>query len=801
MITSLLFVHVPALASVMTSDTAKADPFDNNYQESVSDKKASGLSRIEDMFNTKDAQSSGNVLRQAGYDLFGFSGATGATGGKFDGNYKLSIGEKVNVYLYGAAADVMAMSGSTLLNPRTRTEVDSKGNIFVQGIGLVQAENRTVSEVEASIARMASGKYRNLQVKLTVASGQEFSVFVYGHVAHPGKVIVGNNSSVFDALNAAGGVKKTGTLRNIKYVSYGKTKYVDLYKMIFTGNDDNIIVRPNDKIFVGEIGKVIALKNGVATPAIYEVKDGETLQYIAKNYAGGLLPLTQTNEVTLSRIDSKLKQRSAVNISWDEAQKTQFQSGDAIEFRKLYNDTENVVVLQGNIKHPATYAYKEGMRLSDILKSEDELLEETFITQAVIRRVSGKDNTVENIPVFLKEFFSGMNDPVLKPKDVISIYKNTNSKFVDIYGCIDSPRHLTYSSGMTLKDAITNIKFIESDVTGLELESNNTQGVEKPVALQGTVEENDPQLLGNTTNSNSLIPTENIAVEITSASGDTSMYYLYDIMINSDRIKTIKLAPDDKVFFRPLRSNEIMKKVKVSGFVNTPGVFTFVEGKKLVDMIEMAGGLSKDADMRGVVFLRNNIRGNQINLAIKNNKRDVKLLEGRLASGYKQASSDQQTKLAMIKTLQDGESEIKDNYNGQISLNISSNDLDKLRKSHYNIEVQDGDDIYVPRIPNHVSVIGEVYNEQSFIYKDGAKAKYYIKEVGGYTPNANKFRIYKVGVNGSAEKIRMKSAIKPGDTIVVPRRIAGNDWITPICQTLQSMASIVVMAFAVTRWK
>ena len=125
--------------------------------------------------------------------------------------------------------------------------------------------------------------------------------------------------------------------------------------------------------------------------------------------------------------------------------------------------------------------------------------------------------------------------------------------------------------------------------------------------------------------------------------------------------------------------------------------------------------------------------------------------------------------------------------------------MSKIRKID-NIEVQDGDEIYIPKISRQVAVIGEVYNEQSFMYKTGAKAKSYIKEVGGYTPNANKFRCYKVGVNGRAEKLRMFSSVSPGDTIVVPRRIAGNDWLTPICDTLRGIASVVVMAFAINKW-
>lgn len=776
------------------------DAFENNYQEAAeSSAPKAVLSPIEQIFNGKDTAVSGKVLHQAGYDLF-TSGSTSQTSvGKFGNSYKLSIGEKINVYTYGDSVDVMAISGASLVSPSSSTQVDSKGNIFIPGVGLVKAENRTISDVENEVNRVAAQKYKSMKIRLTVATGQEFSVFVYGQVNRPGRVLIGNNSSVFDALNAAGGVKKTGTLRNISYTSDNKTKSVDLYKTLFFGNDDGIIVRPNDKIFVGKIGDVAAIKNGVTVPAIYEILPGENIEKVVA-FAGGLLPQTQVSEVTLIGFDANLKQKTAENIAWDKARSKVLRSGDSVEFRELYNNAENIVTIQGNVKHPTTYAYKDGMRLSDILKSEDELLEETFINQAVIRRISGKDNTIETIPIFLKEFFAGMNDPVLQPKDIINVYKNTNSLFVDVYGCINTPKHLTYTAGMTLNDVMTDIQFLESDVQKQDVETENKEQAETEVAYQkGAVEESSVHLAAGTANSNKLIPAERVAVEITSLSGATQVYYLYDIMINSDRIKSIQIAPEDKIFFRTLRGNEVMKTVKVSGFVKHPGVYTFVEGKRLADVIKMAGGLSKEADLRGIVFKRTNLQGKQVELAHKNNERDIKLIEGRMASAYKPTEADQQSKAEMLEMLKAEDQTIAQKYTGQIALNIKDNDVDKI-KDLDNIEVQDGDDIYIPRTSNHVSIIGEVYNEQSFVYKKGANAKYYIKEVGGYTPNANKFRLYKVSVNGRAEKIRNGSNIQPGDTIVVPRKIAGNDWITPICETLKGVASIIVMAFAINKW-
>ena len=768
------------------------DAFEDNNEARDLERKTFDLSPVEMVFNTEDALEAGFYIQQVGYDVFNSSAITGGTG-KYDNSYKLSIGEKVTIYFYGASLDVMAISGSNVVNAVTKGEVDSKGCIYVQGVGLVNAENRTVQEVENSINAMASRKYKDLKAKVSVASSQDFSVFVYGNVNKPGKVSIGNNSSIMDALSAAGGVKKTGTLRNIKYTSNKKTQTVDLYKAIFQGNDSNIILRPNDKIFVDKIGKVVAFKNGVNVPGIYEVKGEENLQQIATQYAGGLSPLAQSTTITLTRLDSSSNQRSAVDVAWKMAKSTVVQNGDTVEFRKLFNSAENTVTIQGNIKHPATYAYKKGMRLSDILKSEDELLEETFINQAVIRRISGLDNQIETIPVFLKEFFAGMNDPYLQPRDIVTIYKSTNSSFVDVYGCINKPKHMTYHPGMVLNDVIMDVKFLQSAVT--------ENDKEVPVAQKTAVQDGNKPLETKTNNSNTLISAENVAVEITDKNGETNLYYLYDIMINSEKIKSITINPEDKIFFRTLRDNEVLKVVKISGFVNNPGTYRFVEGKTLKDIIETAGGLSPNADLRGIVYKRASLRAKQMSLASKNNKNDIRLLKGRLAGGYKESAADKQVKLEMIENIEEiGQASLQD-YNGQIALSITSNDLDKLSDED-NLVVQDGDDIHIPRMSTYVSVIGEVYNEQSFVYKKGAKAKYYIKKVGGYTPNANKFRAYKVGVNGKAVKLHTRTAIEAGDTIVVPRKIsggAGEAW-TNISAGLQSVASLFVMIFGITKW-
>ena len=162
--------NIPSL-----QDDNNINAFENNFQTNsdgnfISQK----LSPIERVFNGKENETSGKMLLQVGYDMFtGINPLAGNSAGKIDNSYKLSIGEKVTVYLYGDSVDVMAISGTNLLNPMTKTEVDSKGNIFIQGVGMFKAENKSLHELEEEANSVAQKKYQNLKVRLTIASGQE----------------------------------------------------------------------------------------------------------------------------------------------------------------------------------------------------------------------------------------------------------------------------------------------------------------------------------------------------------------------------------------------------------------------------------------------------------------------------------------------------------------------------------------------------------------------------------------------------------------------------------------------------
>ena len=55
------------------------------------------------------------------------------------------------------------------------------------------------------------------------------------------------------------------------------------------------------------------------------------------------------------------------------------------------------------------------------------------------------------------------------------------------------------------------------------------------------------------------------------------------------------------------------------------------------------------------------------------------------------------------------------------------------------IVLEDGDRLYVPARSSMVSVIGAVYNENSFVYKHGKRVSDYLAQAGGSTRDADSY--------------------------------------------------------------
>jgi protein involved in polysaccharide export with SLBB domain len=89
--------------------------------------------------------------------------------------------------------------------------------------------------------------------------------------------------------------------------------------------------------------------------------------------------------------------------------------------------------------------------------------------------------------------------------------------------------------------------------------------------------------------------------------------------------------------------------------------------------------------------------------------------------------------------------------------------------------LRDGDELFIPKIKQEVTVIGEVQNSTAHLFRAGVSRDQYIALSGGTTNRADSKRTYVVRADGSVVATKGgwfggqgTDAIQPGDTIVVP---------------------------------
>ena len=119
------------------------------------------------------------------------------------------------------------------------------------------------------------------------------------------------------------------------------------------------------------------------------------------------------------------------------------------------------------------------------------------------------------------------------------------------------------------------------------------------------------------------------------------------------------------------------------------------------------------------------------------------------------------------------------------------------------INLKDGDILYIPQLNQEISVIGEVQYPTSHLYDKDLGIEDYLTRSGGMTFNADENRIYIVKANGSislprgSRFFRNNSIIEPGDTLVVPFDIAKMQPLTVWSEVTQVIYQLAIATAAV----
>jgi polysaccharide export outer membrane protein len=164
------------------------------------------------------------------------------------------------------------------------------------------------------------------------------------------------------ALYAGGGVKPIGSLRNIRLLRDGATvATLDLYDLLLRGDTrGDVRLQAGDAIFVPPIGAQVTVAGEVRRPAIYEVKEDETVAELV-TLAGGLNAVANRGAVKLERVvPNRGTTVQDIDLATGAAQ-TAVRDGDVLRIPANLDQIESSVRLAGNVFQPGLHQWRQGM--------------------------------------------------------------------------------------------------------------------------------------------------------------------------------------------------------------------------------------------------------------------------------------------------------------------------------------------------------------------------------------------------------------------------------------------------------
>jgi protein involved in polysaccharide export with SLBB domain len=748
-------------------------------------------SRIERILSGQFPKEISRELRQFGYDFFRTDVSTFApvTNVPVGDDYVIGPGDGFVIHLWGNVEESY------------KATVSRDGRIALPRIGSLGVAGMTLEELKRFLNSKFKQYFPGFEMNLTMADLRTLEIFIVGEANYPGTYSVSSLSTVITALYAAGGPSKNGSLRNIKLIRNGQNPIsLDLYDFLIQGSKgSDLRLNSGDTVFIPVLGAVAGIAGNVRRPAIYELKGSQTIGDLI-GLSGGVLPTGRLQNVVVERIEGHQKRiiRSfnldPSSSAADHNLRIPLKDGDVVKIYPVHDKLRQVVYLEGHVKYPMEYEMKPGMRIRDLIPSYDSLLPGPYLARAEIVRLVPPDLHPEILyfsPAGLLSGDESQNFP-LQDLDRVVLYaseEKTGTAMVSIKGEVKNPGAYRLYPGMTVKDLI----FQSGNLTHKAyLEKANLTRV---VSVNGGAD----------------------TVKI----GFSPSRALDELAEDN-----VRLQRDDEVFIRqiPNYTESLRRRVHLEGEFLFPGEYAFSEGERLSSIIERAGGLTAEAYPFGAVFMRESVKevqGERLKEYISRLEEDIL---ASVAGG--EAFTQDSAQAASFKQSMAAKKQLLDKLKGARPSGRMVIDLEEvlvLPSSKFNFEVKPGDRVVVQKRPDHINVLGEVFNPTAIFAEKDKPVDFYLDRVGGTTDNADDGQIYVVRANGSVisksqggllglatwdgEKKRWNLGgfgsvdLYPGDTIIVPRETEKYRWwtvtkdIVDVAYKVAVAAGVLVVAF------
>lgn len=693
-------------------------------------------------------------LKPFGYDLFKDDSASTfapITEVPVPAEYIVGPGDQLVVQLYGNQ------------NRTLRLTVSRDGRVNFPELGPINVAGQRFQDAKATLEGRVAKQMIGVNASVTMGDIRSVSVFVLGEAVRPGTYTVSGLATITSALYAAGGVKPIGSLRDLQLKRQGAiVRRLDLYDLLLRGDTrDDAKLLPGDVIFIPPVGPTVSVDGEVHRPAIYELK-GATSATEVIALAGGLTAEADAGAVSLTRLDAdKRRVVVDVDVSGASGRAQLVGNGALLHVSRLRPTLDSGVTLTGHVFQPGVVAFRNGLRLSEVIRSIDDLKPNADTHYVLIRRELPPDRRTVVLSADLAAALRAPGtaaDVELMPRDRLTVFDLESGREAVIEPLLADLKLQANAARPTETvriDGAVKVKGsypLEQDMRVADLV--RAGGGLDDSAFGTSAELTRFRVVGNARQ------TETINVDLEAAlRGDAAA----NLSLQAFDILVIKETPE-------WREQEV---VRIEGEVQFPGDYPIRRGESLRSVLERAGGLTPFASARAAVFTRDSLRKReQLQMDKLAERVQIDLATSALQSahmnqaGANTALSVGQSLLTQLRSAQ-AVGRLVIDLPAAISARPGTSD---------DVILQDGDRLIVPKQRQEVSVLGEVHNSTSHFYQPDLARDDYISLSGGATRKADRRGIYVVRADGSVvarasnrwfsrgSQIKME----PGDTVVVP---------------------------------
>ena len=695
------------------------------------------------------------ALKPFGYDLFDHPISTfaPATNVPVPAGYVVGPGDELDVQFYGNK------------NVNLKLTVSRDGHVNIPELGPVSVGGLTYESAKAQLESRVERQMVGVHASVSMGDIRSIRVFVLGYAKSPGSYTISGLGTITSALFAAAGVQTSGSLRNIELKRHGGVvRRLDLYDMLIRGdNTDDAKLLPDDVIFIPAVGPTVSVDGEVRRPAIYEIRNESSVADVIE-LAGGLKPEADTGNLALTRIDTGNGLHRVVlkvDLTGAAGRSELVRNGDSLRVSRLRPTLDAGVLVEGYVYTTGAFAYHPGMRLTDAIRSVDDLKPNADLHYILIRRELPPDRRVTVLSADLTAALHAPGssaDVPLMPRDRITVFDLQSSRNRVIRPLLDD---LRLQSNAALPDEVVRIDGRANVPGQYPLEEGMTVrdliragGGLSDAAYVGSAELTRYAVVNGESRRTVVIPVDLAAV------------------MRGDPSANLRLEPFDSLSVKQIQQWTDQESIILRGQVKYPGTYSIKPGETLKSVLLRAGGLTQYAFPQGSVFTRRELREREqkeLDMLAQRMQNDIAFvaLQGSVANqaGAASALSVGQSLLAQLRAAR---------AVGRMVINLQRL-MSSPVGSSYDVILRDGDQLLVPKFEQSVTVIGEVQTVTSHLYRPGLTRDDYIAMSGGVTQRADKGRIYVVRAEGSVVPSSgsrwfssSSTRIEPGDTIVVP---------------------------------